>query len=534
MSRTLTNTGTNTGEAGIEAALRDILGPEGVSTDPRLRALYGQDVYARGAHEPALIARPRDAQSLARALAAVTSAGLAAVPRGGGMSYTSGFHCAEPDTVLFDLTGMDRILDIDAEDMTVTVQAGVTWKALYDALKARGLRTPFWGPLSGLNSTIGGGLSQNNAFFGAGTYGPTADSVTSLTVALADGTLLKTGTAGTKGARPFFRHYGPDLTGLFLGDTGSLGFKAEATFRLVPYPAAEGYASFEFRARDACAEATAGLARAGLGCEVFGFDPNLTAVRLKRASLAADLRSLGSVVRGQGGVLKGMREAAKIAVAGRSFVAPDTYSVHIVCEGRSRAGVDADLDAARRIASEAGGHEVADTIPKVIRANPFTAPNNMIGPEGERWVPIHGIVPHSAAARCWADLDEAFAAMRDDLDRHGVTTGFLVTTLSTNGFLIEPVFLWPDALDDLHRQAVDGDVLARIRGFDDNPAGRAVVERARQAVLAVFERHGAAHFQIGRTYPYAKNRKAPALDLLRTIKRHVDPDGRVNPGVLGL
>ena len=529
MSQTLQNTG----EAGIEAALTAILGADGVSTDPGLRNLYGQDVYGRGTHEPAVIARPQDAQGLARALAAVTSAGLAAVPRGGGMSYTSGFHCTEAGTVLFDLTGMDRILDINAEDMTVTVQAGVTWKALYDALKTKSLRTPFWGPLSGLNSTIGGGLSQNNAFFGAGTHGPTADSVTSLTVALADGTLLETGTAGTKGGSPFFRHYGPDLTGLFLGDTGALGFKADATFRLLPYPVAEGYASFEFASRDACAEATASLARAGLGCEVFGFDPNLTAVRLKRASLAADLKSLGSVVRGQGG-LKGVREAAKVALAGRSFVAPNTYSVHVVCEGRSRAGVDADLAAARAIAREAGGKEVADTIPKVIRANPFQAPNNMIGPEGERWVPIHGIVPHSRAKACWADLDAAFAARRSDLDRHGVTTGFLVTTLSTNGFLIEPVFLWPDALDDLHRQAVDGDVLARIRGFGDNPAARAVVEAARADVLAVFERHGAAHFQIGRTYPYAKNRKAPALDLLRAIKRQVDPDNRVNPGVLGL
>ena len=52
------------------------------------------------------------------------------------------------------------------------------------ALKPLGLRTPFWGPLSGLSSTIGGGLSQNNAFFGAGLYGPSVESVLSLTIAL--------------------------------------------------------------------------------------------------------------------------------------------------------------------------------------------------------------------------------------------------------------------------------------------------------------------------------------------------------------
>ena len=61
-----------------------------------------------------------------------------------------------------------------------------------------------------------------------------------------------------------------------------------------------------------------------------------------------------------------------------------------------------------------------------------------------------------------------------------------------------------------------------------------MVEEARKGVLGVFERHGAAHFQIGRTYPYAEGRKPAALDLLHAIKRQVDPDGRINPGVLGL
>ena len=530
MSATLKNTGAE----GIGATLAELLEAEAVSTDAATRRLYGQDVYGRGAHEPAVVVSPRDTEGLAKAVAAVTGAGLAAVPRGGGMSYTSGYQCTEDDAVLFDMSRMDRILDVNADDMTVTVEAGVTWKALYDALKARGLRTPFWGPLSGLNSTIGGGLSQNNAFFGAGTYGPTADSVTSLSVVLADGTVLETGTASTKGGAPFFRHYGPDLTGLFLGDTGALGFKATATFRLIPYPAAEAHASFEFETREQCAEATAGLSRAGLGCEVFGFDPNLTAVRLKRASLAADLKSLGGVVRGSGGLLKGVREAAKVAMAGRRFIGEGHYSVHLICEGRSEAAVAADMAAARAIVRAAGGTETENTIPKVIRSQPFTVPNNMIGPEGERWVPIHGIVPHSKAKACWADIDGLFEAMKEPLDRHGITTGFLVTTLSTNGFLIEPVFLWPDALDDLHRKSVDGDVLARIKGYADNPAARAVVEEARQGVLDVFDRYGAAHFQIGRTYRYAEGRKPAALDLVRVVKRHVDPDGRINPGVLGL
>lgn len=523
----------NSGELDIEKQLISLLSAEQVSRDDRVRQLYGQDVWARSPKKPYLIVSPRSVPDLAKAVPAVTRAGFAAVPRGGGMSYTGGFAVEEENTVLFDLTQMDRILEINEEDMTVTVEAGVTWHTLYEALKAKGLRTPFWGPLSGLTSTIGGGLSQNNAFFGAGAYGPTADSVTSLTVILADGTILETGTASTENGSPFFRHYGPDLTGLFLGDTGALGFKASATFRLIPYPAYESWASFEFEDRDDCVEATSALSRAGLGCELFGFDPNLQRVRMKRASLAADIKSLTGVVKGQKNILSGVKEAAKIAMAGRGFMDEAAYSIHIVCEGRSRAAVDADMASVRKIISTHYGREIENTIPKVIRGTPFLPPNTMVGPDGERWVPVHGIVPHSKAKECWARIDQTFNTRREEFDKLGITAGYLITTFTTNGFLIEPVFLWPDALDDLHRTSVDKDVLARIKGFEKNPPARAIVEATRKEVIDIFQSMGAAHFQIGRTYPYREGRKKPAWALLQALKRTVDPDNRINPGVLG-
>jgi len=107
----------------------------------------------------------------------------------------------------------------------VTCEAGVTWKQLYEALSETGLRTPFWGTLSGIHATVGGGASQNCAFWGSGRYGAGADSIVGLEVVLADGTVLNTGAAAQTNSDPFFRHYGPDLTGLFCGDTGAFGFK---------------------------------------------------------------------------------------------------------------------------------------------------------------------------------------------------------------------------------------------------------------------------------------------------------------------
>ena len=516
------------------ASLTQALGAGNVATGEQVREFFSEDIWAKGKTADAVIS-PETTEQLADAVRIAHRSGTALNPRGGGMSYTKGYTPDREGTVQLDLSRMNRILEINAGDMYVTVQAGVTWKQLHDALTPLGLRTPFWGPLSGISSTVGGGLSQNNAFFGAGTYGPSTDSCTDLTVVLADGTVVRTGTGGNANGKPFFRQYGPDLTGLFLSDAGALGYKAEASLRLIPVPEAEGWASYEFDDRDAWAEAQAQLGRLGLACELFGFDPNLQAVRMKRASLASDVKTLANVVTGQkGGLLKGIKEGAKVALAGRSYMDDVAYSMHWVVEGHSQAEVDAKLATLAGIAEGLGGRAIENSIPKIMRSNPFTPLNNILGPQGERWVPIHGIVPMSDGVDCLRDIEAMFADMRAELDAHGVTTGYLLTTLSTNGYLIEPVFIWPEEIHPIHESTVEPSVLKRIKRFERNDDATGLVRRARAGILDVFSRYGAAHFQIGRTYPYRDNREGPNFELLQKIKTALDPDCLINPGALGL
>ncbi|MBY0420796.1 MAG: hypothetical protein K2Q06_00730, partial [Parvularculaceae bacterium] len=289
-----------------------------------------------------------------------------------------------------------------------------------------------------------------------------------------------------------------------------------------------------FKRREDSAAAMSAIARDGIGAEVFGFDPNLQRVRLRRASLAADVKSLAAVVKGSKTLLSGVREAARIAVAGRDFVDDAEYSVHVVCEGRSEAAVSADLDAARAHAARSGGREIENTIPKVVRAQPFTPLNNIVGPEGERWAPVHGIVPHSKAIVVWDAIESLFESRRADLEREGVTTGFLTTTLSTNAFLIEPVFYWPSALDALHVATLEPQHRARLKGFDNKPSATALVNDLRAAVARLFLEHGAAHFQIGKTYLYREGRKETAWCVVEALKAALDPARRINPGALGL
>ena len=275
--------------AGVIATLRRLLGEQHVLTDHAEREFYSQDVYRAG-QLPAAVIRPGSVEELAAALQAIAPAGLPLVPRGGGMSYTDGFLPAQHDSITLDLLRLDRVLEINPDDCYVTVECGATWKRLCDALEPHGVRTPYYGPLSGLYATIGGALSQGSVFLGSGRYGTAADSVIGLDVMLADGSILKLGSHANRNGQPFFRQVGPDTMAMFLSDTGSLGIKARATFRLIRPQRESRYLSFSFDTAGELFAAMAEVARADVVGEQFAFDPGLQAVRMKRVSLMEDAK----------------------------------------------------------------------------------------------------------------------------------------------------------------------------------------------------------------------------------------------------
>jgi FAD/FMN-containing dehydrogenase len=528
----MTSTRTLARPGSVEALLAT-LGPGIVRTDPTLLDLYGQDIWSVG-RRPAAVLSPADTAELCVALIEADRLGLPVAPRGGGMSYTGGYASDAGPVALIDLSRMDRVLHVDAGAMTVTVQAGCTWKTLLEALKPHGLRTPFWGPLSGVSSTIGGGLSQLNAVFGAGHWGTTSESVVGLTVALADGRLITTGARRTADGRAFYRHYGPDLTGLFCGDCGALGIKAEITLRLMRLPPYEAHGSFAFPDATSALAATAEISRAGVAADMFGFDPALSAMRLKRASLLQGVRALGAIATAGGGLMQGMAAAARTAVAGRGFLGTGDWSLHLTAEGRSKVGVADDMAEARRLCVALGGREVEASIPRVVRASPFTPLNNILGPDGERWVPVHGIVALQDAPAAHAAIMALFERLRPRFEAGGVQTGMMLTALSTNGLLIEPVFVWPEARRSLHEATVEPGVLSKLPRHAENAEVTELVAEARGGVVEAFTAIGAAHFQIGRTYPWLDSLDAPARSLIQAVKAELDPNGRMNPGVLGL
>lgn len=513
--------------------LQAIAGADHVITDLAERGFYSTDVFFEG--KPAdLVVQPANKEELARVVVEATRAGHAVVPRGGGMSYSAGYVPERTSSVVIDTRRMNHILEINADDMYVTAECGVTWKQLYEALKEKGLRTPYFGPFSGIHATVGGTLSQDSMFYGSSIHGTAADSVLGLEVVIADGRIMRTGSGATPfNPSPFLRAYGPDLTGVFLGDTGALGVKAQATLRLVKFPPVQLYGSFAFRDDEAMAAAMSEIARAGLASECFGFDPYLLQLRMKFEGLAQDLKALASVVKSGPSVLGGLKAAARVAVAGRSFMEGVEYAMHVVVEGRDPADGDSAMRKVREIAAR-DGREIENSLPKLVRANPFLPTNRLLGPEGQRWVPIHAMVAHSRLVPLLRAIDQYFNEHRELVEANRIEWGCLYATVGPTAVLVEPTFFWPDSHYEVHRRHIEAGHYAKLKQWPANLGARNAMAKIRKDLTGVFMRFGTAHLQVGRLYPYRESRDPSTFALLQAIKDHVDPQHLMNPGSLGL
>jgi glycolate dehydrogenase FAD-linked subunit len=516
----------------MQQQLLNILGDQGLDTNQAKRSLYSQDVFREG-ELAEFVARPANIEQLQRLVTLAVEQGYALVPRGGGMSYTEGILPVSQKSVVVDMSAMNRVLEINAEDMTVTVEAGCTWSDLNQALQPSGLRTPYWGTLSGIKATVGGSVSQNSIFWGSGQYGTAADNVIGMEIVIADGSVLVTGSASQRNSTPFMRQFGPDLTGLFTSDCSALGIKARITLRLVPVRQHKRFVSASFTSFADMQKSMSAVSRTELASECFGFDPFLQSQRMRRESLAKDVQALTGVMKSAGGIGKALKEGAKVALAGRNFIDEQDWSVHYIVEDHSEAGAAAREATMLELIRSNGGKVVENTIPKVLNGHPFGPVNNMVGPEGERWVPVHALVPHSKAQRVYALTEEIFDRHRAAIEQYGIGTGYLLAVVSTSVFVLEPVFFWPDELKALHRDSLEPAHLKKLKGFAENLEARAAVTTIRKELAAAYSELGASHLQLGKSYHYQQGLRPESLALVTALKQQLDPQCIMNPGVLG-
>ncbi|MEQ8388399.1 MAG: FAD-binding oxidoreductase [Alphaproteobacteria bacterium] len=525
--------------AGAEArelgeALRRLLGPDNVLDDTEAREFFAQDLSNRRLARPALVIQPETVEDLAGAVRTATGTGFAVVPRGGGMSYTLGYLPAVEKSVSVDLRKLDRIVEINTDDMYVIVEAGVTWGQLHAALDDIGMRTPFWGTLSGYHATVGGSLAQDAALFGSGQFGTAAQSALGLELVLANGEILRTGSWANRRSTPFYRHWGPDLTGLFLADTGALGIKARISLQLVRQPPAMAAASFGFNTFEELVATQTEVTRMRVASECFGFDPYFNeGFEASGITLSEGFEILGKIA-GSGRGLRGLGDLFRVTRAGKRVLRKVNYSLHVTVDGHDDGAAGRMMDSIRRVARENGAWELTNAIPTVMRAHPFRPiRSNLLGPKGQLWGPMHGIFPLSRAQAA-VDATEAYLAEnRQRMDEHGVTTSYL-TAASANMFLLEPSFYWIDALGPLRLSVIEPEFQEKWKTIGANPAARDLVIELRQGIADLHEALGAVQQQIGKYYAFSRNMVPESWELLQGLKRQLDPRGLMNPGALGL
>lgn len=500
-------------------ALAAIVGKGDLLLDPVSCAAAAADIFVwPGAVAAQAVIRPASTEQMSQVMQALAQSDVAVVPRGAGLSYTAGVVPATA-AVVVDCLRLKQI-QVFAQDMYAIVGAGTTWLELYEALKPLGLRAAQISPISGSHSTIGGAASQNlpgglEHFIG-------------LTVVLADGTVVTTGSAAKSGANAFARYAGPDLTGLFLGDCGAFGIKTELVVRLTVEREA-AFASFQFDTHEDMLDALIHLRQRELVTRALSMD------QLKaKSATQVDVREALGVARAVIGESKSLGGAIKDLTQlafGRGELQRAKWSLHLTVEAATTEMAESQMALARGVC-QGKGQEIDNMIPKAMRAKPYSI-RGLVGPEGERWVPVHAILPLTRAQACMRDLVAQLQSHEDQFQAAGVFYSWIISTLGAY-ITIEPMFYWQDQLDAVHMAHLSPRNQDRFSTFEVNEKARALVAQVREQLRQTMGEHDAVHAQMGRFYPYLPGLTPGTQSLVRDIKTALDPRGALNPGVLGL
>lgn len=209
-------------------ALAAIVGENGVAHGDAIEARHRTDLLGKARSDPAAVVRPRSTAEVAAILRHAHAAGIPVTAWGGGTGLVGG-GLAAPGGILLDLARMNAIEEIDTVSATVTVAAGAVLQTVQEAVEAAGLLLPLDLGARG-TATIGGAISTNAGGVRVLRWGMMRDMVLGLEAVLADGTIVSTMGKSLKD------NAGYDWKQLMIGSEGTLGIVTRAVLRLRPLP----------------------------------------------------------------------------------------------------------------------------------------------------------------------------------------------------------------------------------------------------------------------------------------------------------
>ena len=207
-----------------------------LSTALAVREQHGRDESPFDMPPPDAVVFCESTEEVAFVVAQAAAHRVPVIPYGAGSSL-EGHLLAVQGGVSIDLSRMDKLLQIHAEDLTVTVQAGVSREQLNREIRDTGLFFPID---PGANASLGGMAATRASGTNAVRYGTMRENVLALTVVTASGEVMRTGTRARKSSA------GYDMTRLFVGSEGTLGVMTEITLKLFPLPQAVSAAVCHF------------------------------------------------------------------------------------------------------------------------------------------------------------------------------------------------------------------------------------------------------------------------------------------------
>lgn len=233
------------------SALKQIVGSANCLTSPEERIAYSYDATAMLAHQPDAIVFVTSVQQVSDVLKLANADGFKVVPRGSGTNLSGGTIPMENCVVLVTVK-MDKILEIDPRNLTALVEPGVLTAKIDEEAAKHGLFYPP-DPGSMKVSTIGGNVAENSGGLRGLKYGVTRDYVLGLEVVLPTGELLRCGTKCVKDVA------GYSIKDLFIGSEGTLGIVTQILLKLLPRPAARKTVLATFDTMTAAAETVSAI-----------------------------------------------------------------------------------------------------------------------------------------------------------------------------------------------------------------------------------------------------------------------------------
>lgn len=235
----------------VKAGLLAIVGPDRFRDDPETKVSYSYDATPMLQSVPDGVAFPTSTEEVSKILALANAHRVPIVGRGAGSNLCGGAVPVEGGLVLV-MNRMNRLIEIDTDNLTAVVQPGLNTKTFHQAVERLGLFYPP-DPSSMVISTIGGNIMENAGGLRGLKYGTTKDYVLGLEAVLPSGEVIRTGGKLYKDVA------GYDLTKLLVGSEGTLAIVTEATLKLIPAPRYKKTMLAMFRDLHAAARAVSGI-----------------------------------------------------------------------------------------------------------------------------------------------------------------------------------------------------------------------------------------------------------------------------------